>query len=102
MGDLYAPFKARNEFGARSKKDLRVGKIDAKKSYIPSGMNAAQYTAMRNNRTKMLDTRKQKQIRSRCSQIGIPRGEPTFLTTGGDTPERAHNGEDKVRLASRC
>jgi len=55
--DLYAPFKTKNEFGARSKKDLRVGKIDAKKSYIPSGMNAAQYTAMRNKEQSNKDAR---------------------------------------------
>merc|ERR1711865_372770 len=38
--DLYAPKKDQNEYGARKKKKLSVGKIQAGKSYVPDGLTA--------------------------------------------------------------
>merc|ERR1712238_581273 len=45
--DLFAPKKDQNTYGARKKKDLRMGKITEGKSYVPSGMSAAQYDSIR-------------------------------------------------------
>merc|ERR1712085_21471 len=45
--DLFAPKKDQNTYGARKKKDLRMGKITEGKSYVPSGMSAAQYESIR-------------------------------------------------------
>merc|ERR1712151_944928 len=44
--DLFAPFADRNTYGARSKKNLKVGKITSK-SYIPDGLTAVQYSQLR-------------------------------------------------------
>merc|ERR1712087_900973 len=58
--DLYAPFSTRNEFGARDKKNLKLGTINPKKSYVPSGLTAAQYSSLRNKEKKEKDARYQK------------------------------------------
>merc|ERR1712106_74586 len=50
--DLFAPKKDQNDYGARNKKKMTVGKIDAKKSYVPSGMTASQYNKIRGNADK--------------------------------------------------
>merc|ERR1712115_706987 len=39
--------KDQNTYGARNKKDLRLGKISEGKSYVPSGLTAAQYDSIR-------------------------------------------------------
>lgn len=44
--DLFAPKKDQNEYGARAKKNLAVGKI-TEKSYIPAGLTKAQYEKAR-------------------------------------------------------
>mmetsp|Transcript_14587 Transcript_14587/g.20299 ORF Transcript_14587/g.20299 Transcript_14587/m.20299 type:complete len:156 (+) Transcript_14587:93-560(+) len=44
--DLFAPNPDVNSYGARDKKDLKVGKI-GDKSYVPSGLTAAQYNKIR-------------------------------------------------------
>ena len=45
--DLFAPKKDQNDYGARNSKKLKVGKISAGKSYVPSGLSATQYSAVR-------------------------------------------------------
>ncbi|GMI33783.1 hypothetical protein TrRE_jg11863, partial [Triparma retinervis] len=45
--DLWKDRKDSNEYGARSKKQLKVGKITAGKSYVPAGLTASQYAAAR-------------------------------------------------------
>merc|ERR1712071_503745 len=52
MGDLFAPKKDQNTYGARNKKDLRIGKIEQGKSYIPSGLTAKQYEDIRKQQQK--------------------------------------------------
>merc|ERR1712106_804712 len=52
MGDLFAPKKDQNTYGARKKKDLRLGKIKAGKSYVPSGLTAEQYDGIRKGQQK--------------------------------------------------
>merc|ERR1712151_505860 len=44
--DLFAPFADKNDYGARSKKNLKVGKITGK-SYVPDGLTAVQYNQIR-------------------------------------------------------
>mmetsp|Transcript_10519 Transcript_10519/g.22283 ORF Transcript_10519/g.22283 Transcript_10519/m.22283 type:complete len:176 (-) Transcript_10519:76-603(-) len=50
--DLFAPKKDQNTYGARNKKDLRIGKIEQGKSYIPSGLTAKQYEDIRKTQQK--------------------------------------------------
>merc|ERR1712194_546379 len=51
--DLFAPKKDQNTYGARKKKNLKLGDIKAGKSYIPSGLTAAQYDNIRKGQQKM-------------------------------------------------
>merc|ERR1719461_392292 len=50
--DLFAPKSDQNDYGARNKKKIVRGKIDAKKSYVPSGMTASQYNKIRSKEDK--------------------------------------------------
>mmetsp|Transcript_18175 Transcript_18175/g.33787 ORF Transcript_18175/g.33787 Transcript_18175/m.33787 type:complete len:187 (-) Transcript_18175:116-676(-) len=45
--DLWKDRKDSNDYGARGKKKLTVGKITEGKSYVPAGLTAAQYNAVR-------------------------------------------------------
>jgi len=45
--DLFAPNPTVNEYGARAKKQLSQGKIEAGKSYVPAGLSADQYAKIR-------------------------------------------------------
>merc|ERR1712176_800888 len=49
--DLWAPISKSNEYGARSKKNLKTGKL-GKNSYIPNGLTKAQYQAIRDKEDK--------------------------------------------------
>merc|ERR1712106_1015471 len=46
--DLFAPVKTQNDYGARNKKKLSIGKISKTSSYAPNGMSAEQYNKIRN------------------------------------------------------
>eukprot|EP00526_Cylindrotheca_closterium_P023492 CAMPEP_0113631394 /NCGR_PEP_ID=MMETSP0017_2-20120614/16314_1 /TAXON_ID=2856 /ORGANISM="Cylindrotheca closterium" /LENGTH=170 /DNA_ID=CAMNT_0000541901 /DNA_START=21 /DNA_END=533 /DNA_ORIENTATION=- /assembly_acc=CAM_ASM_000147 len=46
--DLFAPVKDQNDYGARSKKKLAVGKINSGSSYVPAGLTADEYNKLRN------------------------------------------------------
>merc|ERR1711937_666181 len=50
--DLFAPKSDQNDYGARNKQKITVGKIDSKKSYVPAGMSASQYNKIRANEDK--------------------------------------------------
>ena len=41
--DLWKDKKDSNDYGARGKKALKIGKINEGKSYVPAGLTAAQY-----------------------------------------------------------
>lgn len=45
--DLFAPVSNQNDYGARNNKKLTTGKISAGKSYVPTGLTAAQYEKIR-------------------------------------------------------
>lgn len=49
--DLFAPKADQNTYGARNKKDLRLGKI-TNKSYVPAGLTAKQYDEIRKGQQK--------------------------------------------------
>jgi len=46
--DLFAPNKTQNDYGARSKKDMKVASL-GNNSYIPSGLTKDQYEKLRKN-----------------------------------------------------
>merc|ERR1740139_733021 len=50
--DLFAPKKDQNSYGARNKKNLKIGDIKAGKSYVPNGLDAKQYAALRGKEQK--------------------------------------------------
>jgi hypothetical protein len=45
--DLFAPKADQNDYGARNKKNMKVGNIEQGKSYVPSGLSAEQYNKFR-------------------------------------------------------
>eukprot|EP00429_Kryptoperidinium_foliaceum_P013171 CAMPEP_0176031968 /NCGR_PEP_ID=MMETSP0120_2-20121206/15771_1 /TAXON_ID=160619 /ORGANISM="Kryptoperidinium foliaceum, Strain CCMP 1326" /LENGTH=153 /DNA_ID=CAMNT_0017365275 /DNA_START=92 /DNA_END=553 /DNA_ORIENTATION=- len=49
--DLFEPVKDQNDYGARNKKKLATGKI-SDNSYVPSGLTASQYQAIRDRDNK--------------------------------------------------
>eukprot|EP00536_Pseudo-nitzschia_multiseries_P013823 jgi/Psemu1/327328/estExt_fgenesh1_pg.C_6180007 len=53
--DLFAPKKDQNSYGARANKNLKVGDIQQGKSYVPNGLSAAQYQAIRAKEQKKKD-----------------------------------------------
>lgn len=53
--DLFAPKADQNSYGARAKKNLKLGEIKAGKSYVPSGLTAAQYDEIRKGQQKKKD-----------------------------------------------
>lgn len=53
--DLFAPKKDQNTYGARNNKNLKVGEIQAGKSYVPAGLNAKQYADLRSAEKKKKD-----------------------------------------------
>merc|ERR1712153_241327 len=65
--DLFAPKKDQNTYGARKKKDLRMGKITEGKSYVPSGMSAAQYESIR----KRQDAKKASNYARNVAKAGV-------------------------------
>ncbi|KAL3907001.1 MAG: hypothetical protein SGILL_009050, partial [Bacillariaceae sp.] len=50
--DLFEPVKDQNNYGARGKKNLKVGEIKAGKSYVPNGLTAKQYADLRSGEAK--------------------------------------------------
>lgn len=44
--DLFAPVKDQNDYGARNKKNVKVGTL-SKNSYVPAGLTKAEYEKVR-------------------------------------------------------
>lgn len=44
--DLFAPVKDQNDYGARNKKNVKVGTL-SKNSYVPAGLSKAEYEKVR-------------------------------------------------------
>jgi hypothetical protein len=60
--DLFAPKADQNNYGARAKKNIKVGKL-TEKSYIPSGMTLAQYEKIRKEQQKKRDENYQRNVK---------------------------------------
>jgi len=65
--DLFAPKKDQNTYGARKNKNLSIGKIKEGKSYVPSGLTAAQYSDIRKGQQK----RKEENYQRNVAKAGI-------------------------------
>jgi hypothetical protein len=59
--DLFAPKKDQNKYGARTKKNLKLGEITST-SYIPNGLTAAQYKKVREGEKATKDKNYQKNV----------------------------------------
>ena len=60
--DLFAPNPTVNTYGARSKKNIKVGTI-TDKSYIPDGLTADQYKKVRADAQKKKDANYDKNVK---------------------------------------
>merc|ERR1711966_354618 len=76
--DLFAPKADQNTYGARNKKDLRLGKI-TNKSYIPSGLTAKQYEDIR----KGQQAKKKANYERNVAKAGIFEDYTDFYTKRG-------------------
>jgi len=77
--DLYAPKKDQNEYGARKKKKLSVGKIQAGKSYVPDGLTAKQYEGIRSKQQK----KKESNYARNVAKAGVFEDYTDFYTKRG-------------------
>lgn len=60
--DLFAPKQDQNNYGARSKKDVKVGNLTSK-SYVPTGLTLAQYEKLRADQQKKKDENYQRNVK---------------------------------------
>ena len=60
--DLFSPNKDQNNYGARTKKNVKVGQLTTK-SYVPSGMTLAQYEKIRKEQQKKKDENYQRNVK---------------------------------------
>lgn len=60
--DLFAPVKEQNDYGARGKKNLKVGKL-SDNSYVPAGLTKAQYEKIRGAEKKKKDDNYQRNVK---------------------------------------
>ena len=60
--DLFAPKADQNNYGARTKKNVKVGQLNAN-SYVPSGMTLAQYEKIRKEQQKKKDENYQRNVK---------------------------------------
>mmetsp|Transcript_18608 Transcript_18608/g.22802 ORF Transcript_18608/g.22802 Transcript_18608/m.22802 type:complete len:173 (-) Transcript_18608:377-895(-) len=59
--DLFAPVKDQNDYGARGKKNVKVGELTSR-SYIPNGLTKEQYDAVRKNEKAKKDANYQRNV----------------------------------------
>ena len=64
--DLWAPVKDSNDYGGRSKKNIKTGKL-TDKSYVPSGLTRAQYEKIR----KDADAKKAANYQKNVAKAGV-------------------------------
>eukprot|EP00584_Thalassiosira_punctigera_P002450 CAMPEP_0172541242 /NCGR_PEP_ID=MMETSP1067-20121228/12072_1 /TAXON_ID=265564 ORGANISM="Thalassiosira punctigera, Strain Tpunct2005C2" /NCGR_SAMPLE_ID=MMETSP1067 /ASSEMBLY_ACC=CAM_ASM_000444 /LENGTH=160 /DNA_ID=CAMNT_0013327243 /DNA_START=1012 /DNA_END=1494 /DNA_ORIENTATION=+ len=60
--DLWAPVADSNDYGGRSKKNLKTGSL-TDRSYVPSGLTKAQYEKIRADADKKKDANYQKNVK---------------------------------------
>mmetsp|Transcript_22563 Transcript_22563/g.49208 ORF Transcript_22563/g.49208 Transcript_22563/m.49208 type:complete len:161 (-) Transcript_22563:252-734(-) len=59
--DLFAPKADQNDYGARGKKNLKIGDVGSS-SYVPNGLTLEQYKAVRNQDAQKAAARYQKNV----------------------------------------
>lgn len=59
--DLWAPVADSNEYGARAKKNVKVGEL-TNRSYVPQGLTKAQYEAIRKAEVEKKNANYQKNV----------------------------------------
>ena len=92
--DLWAPVKDSNDYGARGKKNTKTGTL-TDKSYVPSGLNKAQYEKIRGEQDKKKDANYQRNVK----KAGIFSDYTEFYTKRGSgengswlkLPNRGHD-----------
>merc|ERR1712003_585563 len=77
--DLFAPKKDQNTYGARNKKNLKIGEIQAGKSYVPAGLNAKQYADLRAAEQK----KKEENYKRNVAKAGVFEDYTEFYTKRG-------------------
>ena len=60
--DLFAPKADQNDYGARGRKNLKQGTINAGSSYIPSGLSADEYNKIRKEATTKKEANYQRNV----------------------------------------
>merc|ERR1719329_409336 len=81
--DLFAPKKDQNTYGARSKKNLKVGSITSN-SYVPQGLSAKQYAEIR----KKEQSKKDANYKRNVAKAGVFEDYTDFyLKRGTDTSQ---------------
>merc|ERR1712157_347657 len=78
--DLWAPVSTSNQYGARSKKNLKTGKL-TNRSYVPSGLTKAQYEQVR----KEADEKKNAVYAKNVKKAGKFKKFSDFYTKRGTT-----------------
>eukprot|EP00545_Synedropsis_sp_CCMP1620_P012815 CAMPEP_0119006278 /NCGR_PEP_ID=MMETSP1176-20130426/2203_1 /TAXON_ID=265551 /ORGANISM="Synedropsis recta cf, Strain CCMP1620" /LENGTH=161 /DNA_ID=CAMNT_0006958177 /DNA_START=64 /DNA_END=549 /DNA_ORIENTATION=- len=81
--DLFAPVSKQNDYGARGKKNLKMGTIGAN-SYVPEGLSLAQYNKIRGQDKAKKDKNYQRNV----SKAGKYQGYDEFyIKRGTDTSD---------------
>ena len=81
--DLFAPQADQNDYGARSKKNLKVGTL-TEKSYVPAGLSKEQYAKIRADEQK----KKENNYKRNVAKAGIFKDYTDFyLKRGTDSNE---------------
>ena len=89
--DLWAPVADSNDYGGRSKKNLKTGKL-TDKSYVPSGLTKAQYEKIR----KVADAKKAANYAQNVAKAGVFEDYTQFYLKRGT----GENG-DRMKLPNR-
>merc|ERR1719277_1096177 len=93
--DLFAPKADQNTYGARSKKNLKIGTITSN-SYVPQGMTAKQYAEIR----KKEQAKKQANYKRNVAKAGVFEDYTEFYTKRGTDLSQAW-AKDKNTLGHR-
>jgi len=95
--DLWAPVKDSNSYGARSKKNIKTGKLTSN-SYVPSGLSKAQYEKVRSDADAKKDARYAKNVKKAGKFLGFSvfyqkRG----TKVGGEWMDEPNRGHDMAK-----
>eukprot|EP00539_Tryblionella_compressa_P015299 CAMPEP_0178842350 /NCGR_PEP_ID=MMETSP0746-20121128/15453_1 /TAXON_ID=913974 /ORGANISM="Nitzschia punctata, Strain CCMP561" /LENGTH=156 /DNA_ID=CAMNT_0020505665 /DNA_START=5 /DNA_END=475 /DNA_ORIENTATION=- len=83
--DLFEPVKDQNNYGARAKKNLKVGTIKDGSSYVPAGLSAKQYAELRAKEAK----KKQENYERNVKKAGVYENYTEFYKKRGTDTAQA-------------